>query len=185
MSKNKVALESNIRKKIHTHIIEYPGVSFSKLKRFYDLNESTLRYHLHYLRRAKRITSNIENGTLHYYPYDSKVNVSNPKNTKLNTQELTPHQEYILNAIKQFPGINQTELIAQTSLKRHILSYNISKLVDFGMVRKTNHENYVCYEYIPDELLEYEMLKVLTIKLLNNEIDEQTYLKLRRKLKKD
>ena len=185
MSRDKVTLENQIRKKINTHIVEYPGVSFSKLKRFYDLNDSTLRYHLYYLRRAKRIISNIENGTLHYYPYNSKVNVSNPENTYSKTHELTPHQENILNAIKQYPGINQTELITKTSLKRHILSYNTSRLVDLGMVRRTNHENYVCYEYIPDELLEYEMLKVLTIKLLNNEIDEQTFLKLRSKLKKD
>jgi predicted transcriptional regulator len=185
MSKNKVALESIIRKKINAHIVEYPGVSFSTLKKFYDLNESTLRYHLHYLRRAKRITSNIENGTKHYYPYRGTENVSNPMNTDLKTPKLTAHQEKILNVIKQYPGINQTELISKTSLKRHILSYNTSKLVDIGMVRRINHENYVCYEYIPDELLEYEMLKVLTIRFLNNEIDEQTYLKLREKLKKD
>ena len=54
-----------------------------------------------------------------------------------------------------------------------------------GIVRKINNERNVCYEYITDDTLKYEMLKVLVIKLLNNEIDEQTFLKLKSRLKKD
>lgn len=185
MSRNKGVSENYIRKLIHTHIVEYPGVSFSTLKKFYDLNDSTLRYHLNYLERAQRISSNLESGKLHYYPYNSMSPGSNPSNTNLQIHELTSHQEHILNVIKHNPGINQTELIAKTNLKRHILSYNISQLIDKCLVRKTKHEKNVCYEYIPDELLQHEMLKVLAIKFLNNEIDEQTYLRLRSKLKKD
>lgn len=185
MSKDKVTLENQIRKMIYAHIVEYPGVSFIKLKRVYDLNDGTLRYHLNYLQRAQKITSKIESGKLHYYPRAKFVINSNLTNTNLKSHQLTPHQELILNAIKQYPGVNQTELIAKTSLKRHILTYNISQLIDLGMVKKNNHVQYVCYEYIPEELLQYEMLKMLTIKLLNNEIDEQTFLKLRSRLKKD
>jgi predicted transcriptional regulator len=185
MSRDKIALENQIRKMIYTHIVEYPGVSFSTLKRFYELNDGTLRYHLNYLARAEKITSKIEAGKLHYYPYAKSVIDSNSTNTKSKSHELTPHQELILNAIKQNPGINQTELIAKTSLKRHILTYNISLLIDLGMVKKNNHVRNVCYEYIPDELLQYEILKMLTVKFLNNEIDEQTFLKLRSILKKD
>jgi predicted transcriptional regulator len=185
MSRDEVALENKIRKKVYTHILEYPGVSFSTLKRFHDLNDGTLRYHLNYLERAKKICSKLEAGKLHYYPFARTVIDSNSTNTNLKSNELTSHQEHILNAIRQNPGINQTELIAKTSLKRHILTYNISQLIELGMVKKNNHVRNVCYEYISDELLQYEMLKMLTIKFLNNEIDEQTYLKLRRKLKND
>ncbi|MCK5561086.1 MAG: hypothetical protein KAJ51_10850 [Thermoplasmata archaeon] len=185
MSKSEVALENKIRKMIFTHIVEYPGVSFSTLKRIYDLNDSTLRYHLNYLERAERITSQIETGKLHYYPYQSDKRISDHENINPKIQDLTTHQKQILNAIKQYPGLNQTELIAKTSLKRHILTYNLSKLINLGIVRKINNERNVCYEYITDELLQYEMLKVLVIKLLNNEIDEKTFLKLKSRLKKD
>lgn len=164
---------------LYSHIVEYPGVLFSTLKKIYDLNDSTLRYHLNYLERAQRISHNIENGKLHYYPYTYS------RDAQIKTQELTTHQEHILDAIKQSPGINQTELMTKTSLERHILTYNISKLIEFGLVRKDNHEKNVCYEFIPDELLQYEMLKVLTIKLVNNEIDEQTFLRLKNKLNRD
>ena len=183
MSKEKVEEENQIRKMIYTHIKEYPGVSFSKLKRFYDLNDGTLRYHLNYLERAKKISSKLENGKLHYYPFTRTAIDSNSTVPDSKTRSLTPHQELILNAIIQNPGINQTELISKTSLKRHILTYNISQLIDLGMVKKNNHVKNVCYEYIPDELLEYELLKMLTVKFLNSEIDEHTYLKLRNKLK--
>jgi predicted transcriptional regulator len=170
---------------IYNHITEYPGVSFSTLKRFHDLNDGTLRYHLNYLERAEKITSKLEAGKLHYYPYPKSAIDSNSTNTNSKIHDLTPHQELILNIIKQNPGINQTELITKTSLKRHILTYNISQLITLGMVKKNNHVKFVCYEYIPDELLEFELLKMLTIKFLNNEIDEKTFLKLRSRLKKD
>jgi predicted transcriptional regulator len=184
MSRDKVALENETRKKIYTHIIEYPGVSFSKLKRFYELNDGTLRYHLNYLVRAEKISSNLEAGQLHYYPYTStRIDPSSMDgNEKSRHQDLTPQQEYILKVIKQNPGINQTELMTRTALKRHVLTYNITQLIALGLVKKNNHVKYVCYEYIPPDLLQYEMLKMLTIKLLNNEIDEQTFLKQKDKL---
>ncbi len=185
MRRDEVALENQIRKTLYNHIAEYPGVSFATLERIYNLNHSTLRYHLKYLEHAERITSKLESGKLHYYVYNSKELISNPTNNDLKSQNLTPHQVHILNIIKQYPGINQTELIFKTSLKRHILTYNISKLIEQGMIRKTYHDKNMCYEYISKELLQYELLKVLAIKLMNKEIDEQTYLKLRARLKKD
>lgn len=177
--------ENQLRKMLYNHIVEYPGVTFTTLEKLYDLNHSTLRYHLKYLEQAERITSRLESGKLHYYVCNREEFISNPVNNNLISQRLTSHQEHILNAIKQYPGINQTELIAKTSLKRHIITYNISRLTELGLVRKNNHDKNVCYEYIPKELLYHELLKVLAIRLLNNEIDEQTYLKLREKLKKD
>jgi predicted transcriptional regulator len=185
MSLDEVALENKIRKTLYNHIVEYPGVTFTTLEKFYNLNHSTLRYHLKYLEHAERITSKLESGKLHYYVNNSVEFFSNTINNDLKIQGLTKHQEHILNAIKQHPGINQTELIAKTSLQRHILTYNISKLIERGIVRKINHDKNVCYEYIPKKLLNHELLRVLAIKLLNKEIDEQTYLKLREKLKKD
>jgi predicted transcriptional regulator len=183
MSQDKIALENQIRKTVYNHILEYPGVAFTTLQKVYNLNNSTLRYHLKYLERAERIASRIESGKLHFYPNNSTSIASNPTNPKFQIHELSLHQENILNAIKHNPGINQTDLMGKTSLKRHILTYHISKLVELGMVRKKNHEKTVCYEYIPDELLQYEMLKILAIKFLNNEIDEQTFMKLRSRLK--
>ena len=51
-----------------------------------------------------------------------------------------------------------------------------------GMIKKSNNEKYVCYEYMTDKLLKHEVLLRLTVKLLNKEIDEKEFLKLKDKL---
>ncbi len=180
MSRDKVDLEHYIRKMIYNHITEYPGVSFQTLKKIYNLNDSTLRYHLKYLERAERINSNLEGGQLHYFPGYSINKISDTSKQIFTPQSLTQHQQHILTTIKQNPGISQKELGQRTSLKRFILTYNLTKLLDLGMIRKFNNGRNICYEFITNQLLKYEMLKVLAVKLLRNEIDENTFNKYRK-----
>ena len=182
MSKDKVELEHYIRKMIYNHILEYPGVSFSTLKKVHDVNDSTLRYHLKYLERSEWVSPQLEHGQLHYYPYNSTKRTSKSSTIAHPTHTLTQHQETILSIIKLHPGITQKELGDRTSLKRFIITYNLPKLIDLGMVRKFNNARNVCYEYITPQQLEHEMLKVFAIKLLKNEIDEETFNKLKRRL---
>ena len=167
---------------IYNHIQEYPGVSFSTLRKVHDLNDSTLRYHLQYLERGQKVSSNIQNGQLHYYPYNNVDKLATTSSSNIPTYKLTSHQQHILNTIKNYPGISQKELGQRTSLKRFILTYNLTKLIDLGMIRKYNNESHVCYECITREQLQAEMLKVLAIKLLSHEIDEKTFNQLKRKL---
>jgi predicted transcriptional regulator len=183
MSRKKVPMENQIRKKINARITQYPGVPFSTLKKFYEIKDSTLRYHLSYLEPAESITSKLETGKLHYYPYNGSTISSDPNNKNTKSFGLSPRQEKILSTIKLYPGINQTDLLNKTSLKRHILIYDVTQLIDQCLVRKIKQEKNVCYEYITEDLLDYETLKVLAIRFLNNEIDEQTFIKLRNKLK--
>jgi predicted transcriptional regulator len=184
MSKTNKDLEHDIRKMIYNHIVEYPGVSFSTLKKVFDLNDSTLRYHLQYLERNERITPNIEDGKVHLYPFND-VHLSNSSTASKSSNSphnLTQHQKVILNAIRQHPRITQKELGKRTALKRFILTYNLTKLIDLGMIRKNNHDHAVCYETITNQQLQNEILKVLTVKLLNNEITEQTFNELKKKI---
>jgi hypothetical protein len=50
------------------------------------------------------------------------------------------------------------------------------------IVRKIPNGNKVNYEYIENKQLRFEILKRLLIKLLQKEIDEETFLELKRKL---
>ena len=50
------------------------------------------------------------------------------------------------------------------------------------MVRKIPNGNKVYYEYIDNKQLRTEILKQLLVKLINNEIDGETFLELKRKL---
>jgi predicted transcriptional regulator len=95
---------------------------------------------------------------------------------------LSETQERLLNTIQRNPGITQKDLILQTGLKRITVGYNLRKIVDFGVVRKEPNGRKVCYYYISEGELREKIKKRLITKFLNNEIDEQTFLALKKKL---
>ena len=51
-----------------------------------------------------------------------------------------------------------------------------------GLIKKSNNGKNVFYEYMTDKLLRHEVLLRLAIKLLNKEIDEKSFNKLKKKL---
>lgn len=162
----------------------HPGVSFNILKNVFSLNDSTLRYHLNYLEKTEKISFGLEKGRRHYYPhFGEHIIIRNTEDTtSIEPYEFTQIQKHILDTIKRYPGISQKELIKRTKINRLTLINNTNKLLDLCIVRKLPGDNSVCYEYIEDEQLRFEILKRLVIKLLKNEISEEKFLELKRKL---
>ncbi|MCK5561094.1 MAG: hypothetical protein KAJ51_10890 [Thermoplasmata archaeon] len=184
MLQSDTLLEHETRRLIYNHIIDHPGVSFNVLKSVLKLNQSTLRYHLNYLEKSKKISFGSENGRRYYYQYSDSTYVirkAEDSNT-LTSYELTGAQDKILSTIKMNPKINQKELVKLTRINRITLSNNLKKLMDLCLVRKIPNGNKVSYEYLENRQLRYEILKRLIKKLLNNEIDEETFLKLKKEL---
>ena len=178
------ALTNETRRLIYSHIMANPGVSFIVLKSVFKLNESTLRYHLNYLEKSEKISFSLEKGRRYYYPHHGERHViQNAEGSNLLTAyELTIVQEKIISAIKRYPRINQKELVKMTGINRITLSNNLKKLMNLCLVRKIPNGNKVQYEYLENKQLRYEILKRLIKKLLNNEIDESTFLKLKKEL---
>ena len=176
------ALEHETRRMLYEHITAHPGVSFKVLKRVFDLNDSTLRYHLDYLERSEKISFGLESGKRRYYPHLAKhVIIRNPE-LDSEPHRLSQSQERLLNIMKRRPGISQKELVRLTGFNRLTLINNINKLMDLCIVRKVPSGNGVCYEFIENEELKYEILRRLVIKLLKHEITEEKFLELKRKL---
>jgi predicted transcriptional regulator len=167
---------------IYKHIVSYPGVTFNILKNIFELSDGGLRYHLEYLEKSNKISCGLEKGNRCYYPHNNVVNVpiSSPGSSEMN--KLTLPQEKILETIKDQPGINQKELAVRTKLNRFLVAKNINQLIGMNLVNKYQYGKNVCYEYIPDDELKFKIIKRLVIKLLKGEIDEETFLKLKRKL---
>ena len=81
-----------------------------------------------------------------------------------------------------FPKINQKELVNRTGMNRFKIKRNINTLKELNLIKNTRYQNTICYEYIPDVEMKYRILKGLMVKFLKNEIDEETFLKIKRRL---
>ena len=182
MSSGADALEHETRRMIYDHILAYPGVSYKILKKVFGLTDGTLRYHLNFLERAEKIRFSLEAGRRLFFPNYNEVPSSQLHPNSFKPYNITPLQQRILTTIKQYPGISQKELIGKTGLKRYTIVNNLKKLLKLDIVRKTPNGRNVYYEYITNEQLRYEILRGLVIKLLKKEIDEETFLKLKREL---
>ena len=182
MSVGEDVLDHETRRKIYDHITAYPGVTYRILQKVLGLTDGTLRYHLNYLERAEKIKFSLEAGKRLYYPHMNEILATGQAIGSSQPYQLTQLQQRILTTIKQYPGITQTELIRKTGLRRFTIVNNIKKLLNLEIVRKTPNGKNVFYEYITNEQLKYEILKGLVIKLLKKEIDEETFLKMKREL---
>lgn len=175
-------LENKTRRMVYNHIVAYPGVSFNILKNVFELTDGALRYHLEYLEKNEKISSELDRGLRCYYPHYNGFSLQSKSANLLEFQKLSPQQERILSTIKLNPGINQKELIYRTRLTRFQVAKNLNKLQSLNLIRKYRIDGRTYYEYIPDDELKYQIMKRLVVKLLKDEIDEKTFLKLKRKL---
>jgi predicted transcriptional regulator len=182
MVKEETALDNEIRRMIFNHIMTYPGVTFNILKNIFGLTDGGLRYHLDYLEKCDKISTGVDKGIRCYYPNQNSVNVPKSSSEVLEPYKLTPQQEHILDVIKLNPGLNQKELVIRTRMNRFQVSKNLKKLMNLNVVRPYKNSRNTCYEYIPDEELKFKIIKRLVMKLLRDEIDEVSFLKLVKEL---
>jgi predicted transcriptional regulator len=178
MGSGEYALENEKRRMIYNHISAYPGVSFNVLKNIFELSDGALRYHLNYLEKNNKINCGVDKGTRCYYPSENVGKVQMKPGEAVEIQRLTPLEERILDSVKYYPGITQKELANRTKLTRFQVSKNIKSLESMNLINKYHSERNVCYEFVPDEELKFKIIKRLVIRLLKNEIDEETFLKL-------
>jgi predicted transcriptional regulator len=175
-------LENQIRRKLYNHIISYPGVSFNSLKNLHELTDSSLRYHIHYLEKNEKIISEVENGIDYYYPHPSSFKIPQKTQIILKSHRLTTEQENILNVIMKNPGINQKGITKLTRLNRFKVSRCINSLKHLKLIKNKQVRNMTCYEYIPDIEMKYKIMKGLMVRLLKGEIDEETFIRIKKRL---
>jgi predicted transcriptional regulator len=175
-------LANKIRRKLFNHIVSYPGVSLHSLKELHELSDSNLRYHIHYLEKNDKIISEINNGVNYYYPHPSSLRIPQKSQQLLESYKLTREQEKILTIIMQNPSINQKGITVLSKLNRFKVSRCINSLKQLGLVKNKQVGNMVCYEYIPDTEMKYKILRGLIVRLIKNEIDEETFLRIKKRL---
>ncbi len=174
-------LEHETRKKIYNHILAYPGVSFNIIKNVLDLTDGTLRYHLKYLEGKNEIRTSKMGKIKCYYPVHQTI-LGSRFQSGSGQYKLSDTNERLINIIQRQPGITQKEIILKTRLKKITAVYNINKLVKLGLIKKEKNGKIVHYYYMTDEDLRKKILNKLIKKLLDREIDEHTFLIIKKRL---
>jgi len=128
-------------------IVNYPGVSFNKILDIFELTDSNLRYHLNYLEKNNKISSVLESAIRCYYPHPSSVKLLNNRQDNLESYKLTTEQEHLLKIIKNYPKINQKDLIKRSKMKHATAIRNLNSLKNMKLIknRKINKTRFLCH----------------------------------------
>jgi predicted transcriptional regulator len=164
-SKNKND-NNDLRPKIASYIRIHPGSSFGDIQTIFDLPESTLRYYIRDLEKKGQIYSDSKKRI--YYPTEHMENHS-----------ISKTQMILINHIKRHPGITQKELAAKTKINRSTVRKNINSLIETEKVTTTKLGNQIHHFFVyPEDLERIKTLRLIT-KLVQGQIDEETYWELR------
>lgn len=172
------------RRNLYHHILAYPGVSLSLLKKIFGLSEGTLRYHLHCLEKGAKIRSRIDSGKRCYYPADvSSIEVdirSDFPGIKLSIKE-----KRILTTINRNPGIDQNHITNLLKMNRFTLGYNIRSLIEKGLIMKWRDGRNTRYRYISRNELNTEIFWRASIDLLKGKISEKKFKEINKKVEEN
>jgi predicted transcriptional regulator len=167
------------RKRLLFYIAENPGATFQTLKRVFRINDGTLRYHLDYLRRKKKIRQIKKDNRRTYVPSELRMDLHAPTSRR---RELSREQKRLLDLIILDPGISRSELLDRSREPRKQLSYNLNRLNELGFIWKARSGGRTGYAPITSKELYRQAYAVIVDRLLDEEIDIDTYRELKRKL---
>ncbi len=167
------------RKRLLFYIAENPGTTFQTLKRVFRINDGTLRYHLDYLRRKKKIKQIKKDNRRTYVPSELRVDLHAPTSKR---RELSREQKRLLDLIILDPGISRSELLERSREQRKKLSYDLTRLNELGFIWKVKARGKTGYAPITTRELYRQAYAVIVDRLLVGEIDIDTYRELKRKL---
>jgi predicted transcriptional regulator len=132
-------LKHPTRKSIYRHISNYPGDNFNSIKDALKLTNGVLSYHLKVMEREKFITSKRDGGYKRFYiSGNSEIN---------NVKRFNGIQKDIFSAIKNHPGISQTQIAEKTGTTVQVVNYHIKRLQEEGIIRiyMTNGHRSQCF----------------------------------------
>ena len=173
-------IDHDTQRLIVSYVTANPGISFPALEGMLGINRSTLRYHTDRLERAGLIHSRKESGQKCFYA--GRMDVVATVSPGLNLNTLTKEQRRVLRLVRDNPGISKKAIGRITRINKNTLTYTLRKLQDRNLIWKVREGRKTGYEYKSREVLRSEMFKLLLKKFVENEIDQDTFLRLKEEL---
>ncbi|MFH1100948.1 MAG: winged helix-turn-helix transcriptional regulator [Methanobacteriota archaeon] len=124
-------LELEIRRKIYTLILENPGLHAKKIADILSLQGQLADYHLAYLERAEIVTTVKEEGNRRYYA-TGKLGMTERRRISILRKEIPLR---IILYLLQYPYSTHKEILEQLEIVKSTLSYHITKLLNYGLIR--------------------------------------------------
>jgi len=125
--KSERVLDNFTRGQVYGHICENPGLHLSELKKRLELPNGTLVYHLKTLERE---------GLIRSYPNGGKrIFFSTKERVSKEIAHLTKAQRWILQIIRDEPGVSQKKISAETGLSDSTVNRIVHDLRLKGMVK--------------------------------------------------
>ena len=161
------------------YIRDNPGSTFKRLKAAFNLTDGTLRYHLDYLQKKRKVVQERTGKEKCYFSYIRKrFPYSDP------SLKLTPDQERILEIISRDPGIAFSDLSLRSGQKKETFEYNLKKLRKMKLVWKIEGIEGYGYEIVTKEKLSDEIFIHTVNKFLEGEIEKGEMMSIMAKVKK-
>jgi len=168
------------RKMLTDYILENPGVTIKVIAQALKVTPGTLRYHLDHLIKEERVISKREFGRKRYFPYltPSANKLPNSRDTRI-----TRNHSRVLSLIDSNPGITRSALKEKLNITSKGLSYILDRMKDSYLIREERTGEGPCYYRLSKDELYRESILVLSKKLVEGDIDEPTFIALRKDVK--
>ena len=171
------ALSNVTRKKLCNYIAENPGTTFNVLRSAFKLNDGTLRYHLEFLVKKKKLRAEKIRNRRCYYLFTHRHG-----RPMIGLNGLSRDQLRLLEIIRENPGIERGEMMEMSNQDRKELTYNLSRLKKFRLIWKISDRKSAGYEYVTDDMLYESLVAALVERLMEGRIDQDEFLVLKERI---
>ena len=111
---------------ILAYVDEYPGETFSDIRRALGIPITTFGFHIRKLEKETLILSKSYGNWKRFYPITMK-DIPEPP--------LTPPTQNIYDMIAEYPGISYKGLVAKVGVSRQAIKFHIKKLLKMKAIR--------------------------------------------------
>jgi DNA-binding transcriptional ArsR family regulator len=135
-------LEHAKRHLIYSNILMNPGIDISSLASLTGLNQHTLRYHLAYLIRMRKITSIEQGGSYHFFENHGRYGHADCQYILFQNYPTTNN---IIALVDENPGITRGEIAHHLGLAGPSVTRWMHRLIDEGIVKEVREGRFARY----------------------------------------